>query len=67
MDHLKEKLKTNKNGRVGVKVVSKGSKGNWGPSGGPKGKVQIIAGDSQQEVVASTVMVVTGGANTSGG
>ena len=26
---------------------SKGSKGKWGPSGGPKGKVQIILGDSQ--------------------
>ena len=23
----------------------KGSKGNWGPSGGPKGKVQVILGD----------------------
>ena len=45
----------------------KGSKGNWGPSGGPKGKVQIIAGDSHQEVTAGTVMVMMGGANTSGG
>ena len=51
----------------GGKSGGKGSKGNWGPSGGPKGKVQIIAGDSQQEVAASTVMVVMGGAITSGG
>ena len=45
----------------------KGSKGNWGPSGGPKGKVQIIVGDSQPEVNVGTVMVVTGGPSTSGG
>ena len=45
MDHIKLKLKTNKNGRSGGKNVGKGSKGNWGPSGGPKGKVQIIVGD----------------------
>ena len=25
----------------------KGGNGNWGPSGGPKGKVQLILGDSQ--------------------
>ena len=31
----------------GGKGGSKGNKGNWGPSGGPKGKVQIISGDSQ--------------------
>ena len=30
----------------GGKGGGKGSKGNWGPSGGPKGKVQIIPGDS---------------------
>ena len=51
----------------GGKSGGKGNKGNWGPSGGPKGKVQIISGDSQQEVAAGTVMVVTGGASTSGG
>ena len=51
----------------GGKGGGKGSKGNWGPSGGPKGKVQIIAGDSQQEVAAGTIMVVMGGASTSGG
>ena len=49
VDHLKQKLKTNKNGRVGGKSGGKGSKGNRGPSGGPKGKVQIISGDSQQK------------------
>ena len=36
----------------GGKGGGKGNKGNWGPSGGPKGKVQIISGDSQQEVTA---------------
>ena len=51
----------------GGKVGGKGSKGNWGPSGGPKRKVQIIAGDSQQEVAVGTIMVVMGGASTSGG
>ena len=51
----------------GGKGGGKGNKGNWGPSGGPKGKVQIIVGDSQQEVAASTIMVVTGGASMSGG
>ena len=51
----------------GSKSGGKGSKGNWGPSGGPKGKVRIISGDSQQEVAAGIVMVVTGGASTSGG
>ena len=51
----------------GGKSGGKGSKGNWGPSGGPKGKVQIIVGDSQQEVATSIVMVVMGGASTSGG
>ena len=50
----------------GGKGGGKGNKGNWGPSGGPKGKVQIILGDSQQEVAAGTVMVVMGGASTSG-
>ena len=44
-----------------------GSKGKWGPSGGQEGKVQIILGDSQQEVTTGIVMVVMGGANTSGG
>ena len=43
----------------------KGAIGNWGPSGGQKGKVQIISGDSHQEVATGMVMVVTGGANTS--
>ena len=51
----------------GGKGGGKGSKGNWGPSGGPKGKVQIIVRDSQQEVATSTIMVVMGGASTSGG
>ena len=67
MDHLKLKLETNKNGRVEVKVVARETRAIGGPSGGPKGKVQIIAGDSQQEVAASIVMVVMRGANTSGG
>ena len=31
----------------GSKSGGKGSKGNWGPSGAPKGKAQIISGDSQ--------------------
>ena len=31
----------------GSKNGGKGSKGSWGPSGGPKGKVQIILRDSQ--------------------
>ena len=31
----------------GGKGGSKGNKGNGGPSRGPKGKVQIISGDSQ--------------------
>ena len=30
----------------GSKSGGKGNKGNWGPSGGPKGKVQVIVGDS---------------------
>ena len=51
----------------GGKSGGKGNKGNWGPSGGPKGKVQIIVGDSQQEVVVGIVMVVMGGASMSGG
>ena len=60
-------LKTeNKQKRQGREKGGKGSKGKWGPSGGPKGKVQIILGDSQQEVTAGTVMIVTGGASTSG-
>ena len=50
----------------GSKSGGKGNKGNWGPSGGPKEKVQIISGDSQQEVAAGAVMVVMGGASTSG-
>ena len=57
----------NKQKRQGGEKGGKGSKGKWGPSGGPKGKTQIISGDSQQEVAAGTVMVVTGGASTSGG
>ena len=51
----------------GGKNGGKENKGNWGPRGGQKGKVQIIAGDSQQEVAADTIMVVMGGASTSGG
>ena len=51
----------------GGKGGGKGNKGNWGPSGGPKGNVQIIARDSQQEVTAGIVMAVMGGASTSGG
>ena len=49
----------------GGKGGGKGSKGNWGPNGEPKGKAQIIAGDSHQEVAADIVMVVMGGASTS--
>ena len=62
-----EKLKTNKKGRVEVKVVAREVRAIGNPSGGPKGKVQIISGDSQQEAAASIVMIVTGGANTSEG
>ena len=58
-----ENKQTRQNGGKGG---GKGSKGNWGPSGGPKRKVQIIAGASQQEVAAGAVMVVTGGASTRG-
>ena len=36
------KQKRQSGGRGG----GKGNKGHWGPSGGPKGKVQIILGDS---------------------
>ena len=45
----------------------KGNKGNWCPSGGPKAKVQDITGDSHPKVSTGTIMVVTGGASTSGG
>ena len=32
--------------QIGGKDGGKENKGNWGPSGGPKGKVEIILGDS---------------------
>ena len=41
------KIENKQKRQNGGKGGGKGSKGNWGPSGGPKGKVQIIAGDSQ--------------------
>ena len=66
VDHLKLKLETHKNGRI-EKKGGKGNKGKWGPSGGPKGKVQIILGDSQQGVTIRIAMMVMGGANMSGG
>ena len=46
VDHLKQKLKTNKNGRVEEKVAAREIRAIGGPSGGPKGKVQVISGDS---------------------
>ena len=59
------KTKNKRKGQNGGKG-GKRSKSNWGPSSGPKGTVQVILGDSHQEVAIKTVMVVMGGANTSG-
>ena len=47
MDHFKGKTENKQKRQSGGKGGGKGNKGNWGPSDGPKGKVQIISGDSQ--------------------
>ena len=67
VDHIKEKLKTNKKGRVEVKVVARETRAIGALVVGKRERSQIIVGDSQQEVTAGTVMVVMDGANTSGG
>ena len=41
------KIENKQKWQNGGKCGGKGSKGNWGPSGEPKGMVQIIVGDSQ--------------------
>ena len=40
---IKAKIKQK---QQGGEKGGKGRKGKWGPSGGPKGRVQIISGDS---------------------
>ena len=57
----------NKRKRQNRGKSGKGNKANMGPSGGQKGKVQLVLGDSHQEVAPGIVMVLTGGASTSGG
>ena len=41
-----EKPENKQKRQSGGKNDGKGSKGDWGPSGGPKRKIQIIFGDS---------------------
>ena len=58
-------MKTNKKRQSGGKG-GKDNKGDWGCSGGQKGKVQIISGDFHQEVATGMVMVVISGVNKVG-
>ena len=61
-------MKTSKKQGKEVEKVAREAQGHgnpMGPSGsGPKGKFQVIMGDSTQDVIARMVMVMAGGFRT---
>ena len=66
-DSSSQEKNENKQKRQSRGKGGKGNKDNWVPSGGQKGKIQIVSGDSHQEVAIGIVMVVTGDTSTIGG
>ena len=67
VDRLKSKLKTNKNGRVEVKVVAREARAIGALVVDQRERPKLLQETLQQEVTAGTIMVVMGGASTSGG